>query len=510
MRRRKSARASKIEAVREAEKVDRTQDIGLVETALPPYHPLHDDSAEQVVAAALELLRDTGIGFDSGSEALEIFEQAGCQIGPDAVVRFPVELVNQAIATTSRSTRLWNRSATEFITLDNKHSWFMAGMTGIKVYDELTGEPRDSNREDLVKIIQLVDALPNIDGTSVPCKIVERSNIHGEIDEFAVMVEHTSKPLEYLCEFAESLRVVIEIAEAIRGGKENLTEKPYFAHVVTPLPLYYADTHIEQIIRAAEYGIPLVIGTVTIGGASSPITLAGCLVHALATDLAALVLSHLVRPGSFCMLGSDVSFMEAATGGVGGFSQMYLGDLAICQVMRSLDLPSATGIGGCSAARRFDEDAVWEITANMMNAFYARPATCDYLGILDEGITFSSRALAFCDEQVGLLRQMWKGIRIDDEMLARDLTREVGVRGNYLAHPHTAGHCREEYWNGRYFGARFPVNSGNLPDQTLVERIDADIERMLGEHKPEKVSDTVLQQIRSIQAGFEAEHPVET
>ncbi len=33
------------------------------------------------------------------------------------------------------------------------------------------------------------------------------------------------------------------------------------------------------------------------------------------------------------MLGSDVSFMEAATGGVGGVSQSHLDDLAICQIM---------------------------------------------------------------------------------------------------------------------------------------------------------------------------------
>ncbi|MBQ61003.1 MAG: hypothetical protein CMQ19_02900 [Gammaproteobacteria bacterium] len=79
--------------------------------------------------------------------------------------------------------------------------------------------------------------------------------------------------------------------------------------------------------------MPLVLGTVTIGGTSAPITIAGCLVHALATDLAGLVLSHLVRPDSFCMLGSDVSFMEAATGGVGGVSQSHLDDLAICQIM---------------------------------------------------------------------------------------------------------------------------------------------------------------------------------
>ncbi len=499
---RRSARTRKIKAVGAATKIDRSQDIGLVDENLPPYQPLSEEAAKQVVDAALELMRDTGIGFDPGTDALDILEQGGCQVSHDGLVRFPSELVNEAIRSTSRSVLLWNRPGTEFITLDKRHSWFFAGMTAIKVHDELTGEERDSSREDLVKITQLVDALPHIDGSSVPCKIVEQSNIHGEIDEFAVLTEYTSKPLEYLCEYAESLNVVIEMAEAIRGGREHLVEKPYFAQIVTPLPIYYAKTHTDQIIRCAEYGIPLVIGTVTIGGASSPITLAGCLVHALATDLAALVLSHLVRPGSFCMLGSDVSFMESATGGIGGFSQMYLGDLAICQIMRSLDLPSATGIGGCSSARRFDEDAVWEISCNMMNAFYARPATCDYLGNLNEGITCSRQALAFCDEQVGLLRQLWKGIKVDDEMLARDLTRESGVRGNYLAHPHTAQHCREEYWNARYFGANFPVSSGNLADETLTERIDQDIKKMLEEHQPEMLPDDILQQIRSIQARF--------
>ncbi len=503
--RRRSTRTKKLLAAKTADMVDRTQDIGLVEGALPPYQPLSEEGADQVVDAALELMRDTGIGFDSDTDALDILARGGCRVSHNGVVRFPSDLVSEAIRSTSRSARLWNRPGTEFITLDRRHTWFFAGMTGIKVYDELTGEPRDSSREDLVKITQLVDALPHIDGSSVPCKIVEQSNIHGEIDEFAVLAEHTSKPLEFLCEYAESLDVVIEIAEVIRGGRKNLVERPYFAHIVTPLPIYYARTHTDQIIRAAEYGIPLIIGTVTIGGASSPITTAGCLVHALATDLAALVLSHLVRPGSFCMLGSDVSFMESATGGIGGFSQMYLGDLAICQVMRSLDLPSATGIGGGSSARRFDEDAVWEISCNMTNAFYARPATCDYLGLLDEGITYSRQALAFCNEQVGLLRQLWKGIKVDDEMLARDLTREVGVRGNYLAHPHTARHCREEYWNARYYGASFPVSSGNLADQTLIERIDQDIEKILQEHQPEKIPDDILQQIRSIQAQFKTE-----
>ncbi len=506
--RRKRARAEKRKAAKVAHIVDRNKDIGLVDGALQAYQPLSGGSVDQVVDAALELLRDTGIGFDPDPKVLDLFSAGGCDVSPQGLVKFPAELVREAIRSTTRSIRVWNRPGTEFITLDNHHTWFFSGMTCIKVYDEESGEPRHSTRADLVQITQLVDALQNIDGACVACKIVEQSNIHGEIDEFAVLAEHTSKPLEFLCEFAETLDVAIEMAEVIRGGRDQLVEKPYFSHIVTPLPLYYAQVHTDQIMRAASYGIPLIIGTVTIGGASAPITMAGCLVHSLATDLAALVLSHLVRPGSFCALGSDVSFMEAATGGVGGFSQSYLGDLAICQVMRSLDLPSATGIGGGSSARRFDEDAVWEISSNMMNAFYARPMTCDYLGALDEGITYSRHALAFCDELVGLLRKMWQGLAVDDETLARELTREVGVRGNYLAHPHTARHCREEYWNARYYGASYPVSSGNVEDETLVERIDRDIQQALENHTPEKLSDDTLSQIRAIQQRFADEHTV--
>ena len=59
----------------------------------------------------------------------------------------------------------------------------------------------------------------------------------------------------------------------------------------------------------------------------------------------------------------------------------------------------------------------------------------------------------------GLLRTLWQGVRIDDEMLALDLAREVGPRGNYLAHRHTVSHCREQLWNSRYFGPSMPLST---------------------------------------------------
>jgi len=467
-----------------------------------PYDILAADWAQKIIDASLELLESSGVVFEPGSEALEILADNGCDASPEGIVRIGPDLVHEALASVSRSTKLWDRDGSDFIQIDKDHTCFFPGMTCIKVYDLETGEARQSNREDLETITRVADALPNIDGVCVACKNIERSDILGEIDEFAAMAENTTKPLEYLCEHKQSLDVVIEMAAAIRGGYEALRDKPYFLHLVTPLPLNFAKTHSDQIIAAVRAGVPVTSGTITIGGASSPITVAGCMAQSLATDLAAMVLGQLVEKGAFCIGGSDVSFMEPATGGIGSFVQASLADMAIIQVMRQLDLPSITGIAGCSVARRFNQDAVWEISSTMMQTFYSRPATCDYLGSLDEGITYSLHALLLCEDLAGLLRHMWKGIAVDVDSLALDLARKVGPLGNYLAEEHTAKHARSQAWGSRYFGAKIPLSEDGQPDRELLERIDDNLRQILKEHRPKALDDDVLQEMRAIQERF--------
>ena len=470
-----------------------------------PYDILSADGAKRVIDASLELLESSGVVFEPGSEALEILADNGCNASSDGIVRIAPDMVHDALASVSRSVKLWDRDGSEFIQIDKDHTCFFPGMTCIKVYDLETGEPRQSNREDLETITRVADALPNIDGVCIACKNIERSDIFGEIDEFAAMAENTSKPLEYLCEHSQSLQVVIDMAAAIRGGHDALRDKPYFLHIVTPLPLNITKTHSDQIIAAVRAGVPVTSGTLPIGGASSPVTVAGCLTQSLVTDLAATVLGQLVEKGSFCIGGSDVSFMEPATGGIGSFVQASLGEMAIIQIMRQLDLPSITGMAGCSVARRFNQDAVWEISSTMMQTFYSRPATCDYLGSLDEGITYSLHALLLCDDLAGLLRHMWKGFAVDDDNLALDLARKVGPLGNYLAERHTVKHSRSQAWASRYFGAKIPLSEDGQPDRDLLERIDNDLRQILKEHQPNALDDDVLHEIRAIQERFAAD-----
>jgi trimethylamine:corrinoid methyltransferase-like protein len=215
-----------------------------------------------------------------------------------------------------------------------------------------------------------------------------------------------------------------------------------------------------------------------------------------------MVLAQLVRRGSFCIGSSDVCFMEPATGSIGNFAQTALADMVMCQVRRQLDLPSFTGAAGYSSARRFNQDAVMELATTMMQVFYSRPATIDYLGSLDQGLTYSLHALLLCNDLAGLLRTMWQGVRIDAEMLALDIAQEVGPRGNYLAQVHTASHCREQLWASRYFGANMPLSNDTRPDRDLDARIDADLREVLKNHQPAALDAGVAAQMRAVRDRF--------
>lgn len=158
-----------------------------------------------------------------------------------------------------------------------------------------------------------------------------------------------------------SLDAVIEMAAALRGSQEALREKPYFLHLVTPLPVNLARIHSEQIIIAARAGIPVGVGTLPIGGASSPITLAGCITQALMTDFATVIPGQLAAEGSFCVGCSDVNFMEPATGAIGSFSQTPVADMAMCQVRGALGFPSLTGTGNFFAHQHMVGNCLFQV-----------------------------------------------------------------------------------------------------------------------------------------------------
>jgi trimethylamine--corrinoid protein Co-methyltransferase len=470
-----------------------------------PHDVLGEADIEKVIDATFQLLGEVGVKFDPESRAMDLFSGAGCTISSDGIVRFPRDLVQEAIGSAGRSVKLWDRSGADHIEFSDGNTILMAGVTCLNVLDLESGTPRPATGEDLATITRVADALGNIDGVCLPCKITEKADASGEIEEFVTLASNTTKPLTYLCNDALALEAAIEMAAAIRGGPDKLRERPYFCFMVTPLPLQYLEQNTEHIFLCVENGIPLFPCTTSVGGAAAPITIAGNLVHCLATDFAGLVLTQLLEKGSFCTCGSVPAFIDPATAEMGGLPETILAETAKSQVLRSLGMPPCGGIAGVSAGRReFDRYNACVATATMLQTAYSQPGYCWCLGSIDSLMTFSLEALLYCNELAGWLRRLWKGIRVDDETLALDVTRSVGPGGDYLGEEHTAKHCRTELWNPKYFrlSAEKSDAEPSPNKREMMSIIEEDLRRILTTHHPEPMPDSLRTQIGAIVDGY--------
>ncbi len=307
-----------------------------------PYNILPDPEIEKITETIFQVMGEIGIKFDPDPRAMDLFTDTGCDVSVDGIVKFPTDLVKHSLDSAGKSIKIWNRPATDYIEISTMHSVFWAGITCINVIDRETGERRPSTKDDLATITRLGDALENIDGICLPCKMTEKPDAHGEMEEFAVMVENTTKPLKYLCQYVEPLQAAIDIAASVRGGLDCLKEKSYFILTISPMPLYYTQDNIDQIFLVVENGIPANMGGMSIGGASAPITHAGNIVSMMATDFAGIVLMQLIREGSFCTVGSLPAFMNPLTGGLGGIGEIGAVETARRQTAGFFGLPTSS------------------------------------------------------------------------------------------------------------------------------------------------------------------------
>ena len=109
-------------------------DRGLHRGPTPSYSPVSGQDAQRLIDATFELMSETGIGFEPVPGLMDRLRAAGCEVSADGLVKFPVDLIQKSIDSVAKSVRLWNRDGSDSIEIDCKHTWFVPGMTCIKVY----------------------------------------------------------------------------------------------------------------------------------------------------------------------------------------------------------------------------------------------------------------------------------------------------------------------------------------------------------------------------------------
>ena len=257
------------------------------------------EELDDIHSATLEVLHHTGL-FIEDEEALDLFAAGGCTVDRvEKSVRIPPHVVEEAIRSAPSTVRLCGRHPANDIVLAQGRVGFTNFGEAILVVDPHTGEVREPTKADVGDIVKVIDALPEIDVCERPAGAHEVPQELAPLHNAEAMFTNTSKHLFIGPISGYLLDRIVEMAEAVAGGKEELRARPLVSFLTCPVsPLKLVRDTCEIIMGAARSGMCIGVLSLAMAGGSSPVTLAGTLVTHNAEVLGGIVLSQLTRRGA--------------------------------------------------------------------------------------------------------------------------------------------------------------------------------------------------------------------
>jgi trimethylamine--corrinoid protein Co-methyltransferase len=418
-------------------------------------------------------------------------------------VRFPAHLVERAIELTPSRVMLCDRLGGPAVALQGERAYFGTGSDTPNIVDPYTGERRPVCKEDVAKTSLLVDALPHLSFMMCSGIASDVSPAISDIHHFEAMVSHTLKPIAFTAWNLDNLKDIVEMAEVVAGGAEELQSKPFCALYTEPIsPLTLGREATQKLMYMAEKGLPTIFTPGVITGANGPVTIAGGLVQGNAEMLAGFVLAQLIHVGTPLIYGGGIlpidmrtTLMSYAT------PEFMMGVCALKDMARHYRLPMFH-FAGCSDAKTFDQQASLEGALWAMLAALSGGNLVHDMGYIDNGLTISYQQLVAMDEVVGMVARFMGGIAVTEETMALDAIDVVGPGGHFLEHEHTLGHFRENWFPTLLDRTNYDTwaRNGKL---TLGDRAADRARQLLETHRPEPLTADVAERLTAVVARAE-------
>jgi trimethylamine--corrinoid protein Co-methyltransferase len=439
---------------------------------------------EQVHEATLTILEKTGLDFNY-EPAQRLFAKAGCKVDGQRVY-FPRNLVEEQIKKAPSQFTLYARNPEKNVTIGGDHIAFMP-CYGAPFVNSMNKGRRLGTLEDFNNFAKLAYESSHMDITggmmTEPNDIpVERRNAERI---YSAMVL-SDKPFMGAGTGAFDAEQTIEIASMVFGSKEEMAQKPPFVSILCSLtPLGFDDKMCGAIMAYAEAGMPQLISSLSIAGATSPVTMEGTLVVQNAEILAGIILAQLVREGTPVIFAgsSSATAMRYGTLSIGA-PEMAINTAGTAQMGRFYNLPVRGG-GALTDAKKVDSQAAYE---SMMSMMMATLSGINFVlhsaGILEGYITASYEKFIIDSEICGMCKRIKKGEDIRPEKLAVDLIHKVGPGGEYLTNMHTFKNFKQELY-GPVLEERNNFDAWTAKGSLSMEqRANAKYKEILANYKP--------------------------
>ena len=448
-------------------------------------------AVERLHRATLEVLRRTGLHVRS-ERLVDRLGSAGADVDAEQLrVRFPPEVLEEAIARAPSSYVLAGRDPTCDVHLDGANSYLTLDGCASELVDLRTGERRASTTADLVDATRLADAVPEVTIIWQPVAARDAPTIVQPLHETHAQLTNTSKHIQQMTAIdPDNARGVVEMARIVAGGDRELRARPIVsAFQCTLSPLTIDGDPLEAALVYAEAGIPCGWVSMPLSTATAPTTPAGSVVLTNAELLGAIAAVQLLAPGAPTFYGVCTSTMDLNSGSIacGWGPEENLFSLACGQLAHRYRIPSELGAFGTGAKTQD-----WQAGAqHMLSAFTSYLAGGDMLcatGTIYAGRVFAHEQVLLDSELVDLIHALEAGMSVSDEDLAVGVIDDVGPGGHFLAHEHTLRNMRRN-WRPRYFDRSTWEEWEAAGEPSPRDRARERASQILAEHVPDPLPD---------------------
>jgi trimethylamine---corrinoid protein Co-methyltransferase len=452
---------------------------------------------------SLNLLEDVGakVGYEP---ALKLLKDAGCDVSAkDGIVRVPQHVVEKALALAPSRFVMGGRDPSWDVVVGGNNVHTTGSGNCVNVIDLESGEFRPGTFRDLEEMVRLQDVLDNLEICQNPITPSDLPKNGLYVKAFEGMVKNTGKHLMNQAESAAEVRDHVDMLAAAVGSREEVLRRKLVSFVCCfKSPLIYGETNCEVLFECAKLGLPLLVETDPISGATAPVTLAGVLIQQNAELLFGITLAQLVRPGAPVLYTHAPTVMDMRSGDVSeGCPERCLYYIYCAQICRYYDIPSC-GVSGTTDSKLNDIQSGLEKAATLLpTALAGYNLIYSSAGTINSVLATSLEGIVVDDELYGYVKRVLRGVDFSVETIqgSAQVIRKVAHTGkSFLTERHTKENLRKEHWAPSIADRRPYEIFASAGKKGMLEAAREKAKKILAGHKPLPLPDGAREKIGEI------------
>ncbi|MEZ5870540.1 MAG: trimethylamine methyltransferase family protein [Nitratireductor sp.] len=424
-------------ARRQARSVPQLTSLPYITRQIPPTDILSQEAMDIIEANADTLMEEVGVEYRDDAEALKLWKEAGADVKGERV-HFPKGLCRELMKTAPSQFTQYARNPARNVEIGGPHTVF-APVYGPPFVRDLDGQRRYATIEDFrtfVKLAYMAPAMHHSGGTV--CEPVDVPVNKRHLDMIYSHVRYSDKPFMGSVTAPERAEDSVAMAEMV-FGKEFVDQNCVLVSLVNcNSPMVLDGTMLGALKVYAKANQASVISPFIVGGAMSPVTVAGTLTQVLCEATSAIAFTQLCRPGSPVIFGTFATAISMQSGapsfGTPEPAQVLMG---AAQFARRYNLPFRSG-GALTGSKLPDAQAAYESANTLWPAMMGGVNFMLHAaGWLEGGLVSSFEKFIMDCDQLAAHQKLAGGVDMSENGQAMSAIREVGPGSHYLGCAHT-------------------------------------------------------------------------